>query len=111
MNVWIRPDELGLPLRQLVRVTDERGDVSPVGAVCLHPAVGPVTDVDVAVRIDSHVRGVIELVVTGPVTSEREDELAVAVELLDPVILVVGNVHIAVGVDRDAPGGQELSVA
>ena len=109
VHVRVRADVRYLPLGQLLRVSDERRDVFPVGGVCLDPVVGPVADVYVSVRIYGDVRGVIEFEVAGAVAAKLEDEPAVGIEFLNAVIQVVCDVDTAVSVGSYAPRRPELA--
>ena len=74
------------------------------------PALGaPVTDVEVSIRVNSHVGRSSEFTafIAGP--PDLLFELALGGELLNPMIVEVGNIDFAGGIDGDAPRGVKLS--
>ena len=76
------------------------------------PTVGaPVTDIDVSVRVNSHVCGSVEFAAFVAWPSDLLFELALGGELLNPMIVEVGNIDFAGGIDGDAPRGVKLSFA
>src|SRR5260221_14284481 len=72
--------------------------------------VGPVAHIHIALRVDGHVRGAIQLALAGPITAtELHDELAIRGELLHAVVLMVGDVDVPLMVYRDTPRRVELT--
>ena len=91
------------PFGQMLGVTDEASEETSVGGKQLHPIVGPVADVDIAVWVYGDVGGVTKLPPAGTVRAELDDELAIRTEFLHAMVLVVGDVDIPLAVDGYTP--------
>ena len=103
----VAPDDVLPRFGEGCRVALEGGKDFAVGFVCLHAAVSPVGDVDVALAVDGDVCGVVQF--AAELFAECHHIFAVVGELLHAVVAPVCDVDAAVGVDGDAPGAAELS--
>src|SRR5262249_48065364 len=75
----------------------------------LYAVVGPVAHIHIALRIDGHISGTVQLALAGAITAAKlYQEITLWGELLHPVVLMVGDVHITLVVYRNTPGGIEL---
>ena len=82
-----------------------------VGVKDLQAVVLVVGNIDVAIVVNGHIGGAVELAVAGAGAAEFHQKAAVGGKLLDAVVAPVGYIDIAVIVNCDAPGVAELAFA
>src|SRR5438132_7860149 len=99
------------PFGEFLGITIETGDNRAIRAEDLHAMVGPVAYIHIALRVDGHVGGVVQLAFAASITAaELHDKLAIRGELLYAVILMVGDVDVPLVIYSDTPGRVELAI-